>query len=64
MNWAPYCTHLVVKDDEGFRATEKIALALLEGKPIVTINYVDALHARMVCQDELAARLPLPDPAK
>ncbi|KAL9644845.1 hypothetical protein ABK040_005327 [Willaertia magna] len=42
--WSPQCTHLIVQEGKDFTITEKLALALLQCIPIITMKFVEALE--------------------
>lgn len=42
--WSSKCTHLIASDQTG--CTEKVIFALIDGKPIVTAEYIDKLIER------------------
>ncbi|KAG2388679.1 hypothetical protein C9374_000118 [Naegleria lovaniensis] len=56
--WTPHCTHLIVNESD-FAITEKLALALLLGIPIVTMSFVDELEKTLTSN---SPNIKLPDP--
>jgi hypothetical protein len=57
--WSPMCTHLVVVEEAS--ATLKVAMAVLQGKPVVEMSW---LTEGVLARREGKPALPLPDPAR